>query len=81
MARDRRPDVIMMDIMVPDRDGWELVEVLQADDALRRIPVVICTVLDQRDLAESLAVAGYMRKPLRQPVLLDTLEGLEKGPA
>jgi CheY-like chemotaxis protein len=77
LARTRTPDVIVLDVMVPDRDGWELVEVLRGDDVLRSIPIVICTVLDQRDLAQSLSVAGYMSKPLSQSVLLSTLQTLE----
>ncbi len=79
LARSERPRVIILDIMIPDQDGWELLAMIQADESTRDIPVIICSVLAQEALARSLAVAGYIRKPVTQAMLLSALRGLNLG--
>ncbi len=76
MARHERPAAIVLDIMIPGQDGWELLGILKTDPSTCGIPVVICTVLEQEALARSLSVEGYIRKPLTQNILLCTLQSL-----
>jgi CheY-like chemotaxis protein len=73
LARSQRPDVIILDIMMPDQDGWELLGALQSDEEMAHIPVVVCSVLEQEALAESLSAAGYLKKPVSQASLLSVL--------
>ncbi len=70
---DLMPDVVILDLMMSNVDGWEILQRLKADPRLRRIPVVICSVLDEPELATSLGAAGYLRKPVRSAQLLDCL--------
>ena len=79
LARSEKPDVVVLDIMMPDQDGWELLANLQAEATTRDLPIVICSVLSQEALARSLAVAGYLRKPVTQAALLSTLRSLDLG--
>jgi CheY-like chemotaxis protein len=73
LARSQQPDVIILDIMMPDQDGWELLGALQSDEETAHIPVVVCSVLEQEALAQSLAAAGYLKKPVSQSGLLSIL--------
>ena len=66
-----RPDVIVLDLMLPVMDGYRVFEFLQADPDLRRIPVVVASAnaYDQR-LANA---ASYLRKPFRASDLLERI--------
>jgi len=58
-----RPDLIVLDIMLPDIDGWELLHALRSEPATASIPVIVCTVLPQRELALSLGAQDFIPKP------------------
>ena len=81
-----RPDVILLDVMMPRADGWTVVERLAEDEATRDIPVVFLTArAEQRDRerAHRLGAVGYLLKPL-DPVDLpeaveEILRRLERG--
>jgi len=77
VARTRLPDVVVLDIMMPNRDGWEVLCTLKDDPPTRDIPVIICSVLDQKALAKSLSAAAYLTKPVTQEALLDALHQLD----
>lgn len=77
LARASKPQIIVLDLMMPDRDGWELLAALKEDDATRDIPVIICSVLEQEALARSLHVQGYIKKPVTQSALLNALQTLD----
>ena len=62
--RASEPDAIVLDVMMPRMDGWELLRSLKAADTTRRIPVVMCTVLNEVALATSLGAADYLTKPV-----------------
>lgn len=80
LAREERPAVIVLDIMMPGQDGWELLNALRADPVTHDIPIIVCTVLEQEALAKSLAVDGYIKKPLTQNALLSALRALSLRP-
>ena len=73
LAQRMRPDSIILDIMMPQRDGWEVLRALQQDESTREIPVIICSVLDQRAVARSLGVHAYIKKPVTKDALLTAL--------
>jgi CheY-like chemotaxis protein len=82
LAKRTRPQVIVLDVMMPDVDGWEVLGQLRQDPATTSIPVVICTILAQKELAEHLGADAFIRKPVtRQPFLeaLDSLLAREQG--
>lgn len=74
-----KPDAILLDVMMRDMDGWEVLQRIKADPGLRRIPVAICSVLDEPDLATCLGAEAYLRKPVRPGQLLECLAGLLRG--
>jgi len=76
IATDYQPDVITLDVMMPQRDGWEVLQTLRAQPRTRHIPVVVCSVLKERDLAESLGAAAVISKPITQEALLRSLARL-----
>jgi len=68
-----RPTLILLDVLMPGEDGWELLVALKQNPYTRDIPVVICSVLDQPTLATTLGAAGYLRKPVQKQDLLRVL--------
>ena len=58
-----RPDIILLDLMMPVMDGWEFRRKQQSDPALAAVPVVVLSALDHRRAAEVDAVA-FLKKPL-----------------
>jgi len=67
------PSVILLDILMPREDGWAILEDLQQQDRTREIPVVICSVLQQPDLALSMGAAAVLTKPVTPDLLQRTL--------
>ena len=68
------PDAIILDVMLPDVDGWELLTHLHNDPRTRSIPVVVCSVVRERELALSLGAARYLAKPVRRRDLIRVLD-------
>ena len=64
LARALRPRAILLDILLPDTDGWSVLAALKADPELASIPVVIETVIGERGLASTMGAAGYLTKPI-----------------
>lgn len=74
------PTLIVLDVLMPKEDGWDLMVALHQDQRTCRIPVVICSVLTQPQLALTLGAAAYLAKPVSQAQLLDTLRTLTRLP-
>jgi len=75
-ARRLQPYCIVLDLMMPDHDGWELLQVLLSDTETWMIPVLVCSVLKQKELALSLGAAAYLEKPVTAQILLSALDAL-----
>lgn len=63
-ARQRCPALITLDVMMPAQDGWEVLQTLKQDPTTAAIPVVVCSVLRERELALSLGAADFLVKPI-----------------
>jgi CheY-like chemotaxis protein len=74
LARELRPDVIILDVLMPSQDGWQILQQLRADPITYPIPVIICSILPERSLASSLAAVDFLLKPVTQQSLLAALE-------
>jgi len=75
-ATQVQPHVILLDIMMPDVDGWEIMGRLRAHPDTAEAPVVVCTLLAQQELAFSLGADGYLQKPFDRAALLELLSSL-----
>jgi CheY-like chemotaxis protein len=73
LAREHRPDVITLDILMPGLGGWDVLRALKADAALATIPVVVVTIVDDRNAGFALGATEYLRKPIERGQLLDAL--------
>jgi CheY-like chemotaxis protein len=77
-VRRLRPDLILLDLMMPDMDGWEVYQQVKADPALRDIPVVVVTAKAQSiDKVLGLHIAkvdDYITKPFGPQELLESVE-------
>jgi signal transduction histidine kinase/DNA-binding response OmpR family regulator len=72
-ARAQRPAAIVLDILLPGIDGWEVLRRLKSDEALRDVPVIIATVVDERGVGLALGAVDYLVKPVDPQALLDRL--------
>jgi PAS domain S-box-containing protein len=70
LAKQARPDVITLDIIMPDLDGWSVLKALKADPELCDIPVILVTIMRDRDLGFALGAADYLTKPLDREMLM-----------
>jgi signal transduction histidine kinase/DNA-binding response OmpR family regulator len=68
-----RPDAVILDILLPDIDGWEILQRLKGDPATRSIPVMVVSVLDDRQLGLALGAVDYFVKPVSRELLLEGL--------
>jgi signal transduction histidine kinase/ActR/RegA family two-component response regulator len=73
LARAIEPSVIILDVFMPEMDGWQLLTTLKADSKLRDCPVVLLTVSDDVQKGRGLGAAAHLEKPLERDVLLRTL--------
>lgn len=72
-ARELRPDVITLDVMMPDMDGWHVLDALQEDPTTSEIPVVMLTMVGDRQLGFARGASDFLSKPIRRQALLDTM--------
>ena len=73
-ARELRPDAITLDVMMPGMDGWAVLSALKADADVAGIPVVMLTIVDDRNLGYALGAADYLTKPIDRERLVTVLK-------
>ena len=77
-VRSEKPDLILLDLMMPDMDGWEVYQKLKADEVARDIPVIVVTAKAQSiDKVLGLHIAkvdDYIPKPFSPQELLDSIQ-------
>jgi CheY-like chemotaxis protein len=79
VARAERPDLIVLDIMMPVKDGWECLAELKSDENLKDIPVIVLTGKVQhedRERAFALGAQEFVSKPFRFPALVGRVREL-----
>jgi signal transduction histidine kinase/CheY-like chemotaxis protein len=74
LARERPPAAIILDILLPTIDGWEVLRRLKDDPGLRDIPVIVVTVVDEREIGLALGATDYLVKPIQRSALVGCLE-------
>jgi CheY-like chemotaxis protein len=69
MARAQPPALVVLDILLPDMDGWEVLRRLRSDPDLADVPVVVISIVDDPGDDNRPAVQGYVQKPFRTAVV------------
>jgi CheY-like chemotaxis protein/Skp family chaperone for outer membrane proteins len=78
LARERRPTGIILDVRLPDIDGWEVLAQLRADPATDRIPVHVVSAVDATERGAALGVIGHVQKPASRGDLLRVIDSLTR---
>ncbi len=77
-AKDIQPFAITLDVMMPGRNGWQVLEDLKNDAQTCHIPVIICSILEDQEKGFSLGAADYLTKPILEEDLIGALSRLNK---
>jgi CheY-like chemotaxis protein len=73
LAKELRPQLILLDLMLSHMDGWEILQRLRRAEETQVTPIVICSVLNEPDLAYSMGASDYVTKPISQSTLVNVL--------
>jgi CheY-like chemotaxis protein len=83
IAENLCPQIIVLDVMMPQVDGWRVLGRLGQHPRTGHIPIVVCTILPQEELALSLGASAFIKKPITRQAFLATLDHqvaiMEKG--
>jgi len=77
-ARRLKPYAITLDVMMPEKDGWEVIQDLKEDAETSHIPVIMCTIVAEKGRGLSLGAADYLVKPILEQDLLAALDRLDR---
>jgi len=72
-VRELQPEVVILDIMLPGRDGWELLHALRQTRDGVRPRIIVCSVINDPELSSSMGADAFLKKPVTQRVLVDTV--------
>jgi GAF domain-containing protein/CheY-like chemotaxis protein len=78
LARELRPDAITLDVMMPGVDGWAVLSALKADPDIADIPVVMLTIVDDKNLGYALGASDYLTKPIDRERLVAVLKQYQR---
>jgi CheY-like chemotaxis protein len=73
LARELRPAAVTLDIMMPDLDGWTVLAAMKGDPSLSGIPVVLMTIIEEKNRGYALGAADYLVKPVDRGKLVEAL--------
>jgi len=73
LARQIKPNIIILDVMMPTLDGWAVLSKLKADEELNQIPVVMLSMVDNQSLGFALGATDYLTKPVEREKLISVL--------
>jgi signal transduction histidine kinase/CheY-like chemotaxis protein len=76
LVRELRPAAVTLDIMMPDLDGWTVLAAIKGDPELAGIPVVLMSIVDQKNRGYALGAADYLVKPVDRAKLVETLNSI-----
>jgi CheY-like chemotaxis protein len=74
LAREYHPDIVVLDILMPGEDGWSVLSQLKAAPGMTEIPIILLTMLENKDMGFALGAADYLTKPIDAQKLLPVIE-------
>jgi len=80
MAEKHQPYAITLDIIMPEMDGWEVLQKLKANEKTKNIPVIVVSVSDDRETGFALGAVGYINKPVDKKTLLTEINIINSSP-
>ncbi|TFG70999.1 MAG: response regulator [Anaerolineales bacterium] len=75
-----KPDIIFLDVILPQEDGWELLQRFRANPETKTVPIIVCSVIYEPQLLQTLGASGYVRKPVTQIDLYEALRVVRRSP-
>ena len=83
LAREHHPDAITLDVLMPEIDGWSVLSTLKADPVLASIPVIMLSMVDNKNLGYALGASEYLLKPIDSQKLISILDKyrIQKSPS
>ncbi len=79
LAREVKPDVITLDVLMPGMDGWAVLTALKADPQLAEIPVIMLSIVDEKNLGFTLGASEYLTKPIDRERLAAVIRKYAQG--
>ncbi len=76
MAKIYRPDIIILDILLPDLNGWEILQKIKLQEGCQDIPIIVCSILPEKERAFSLGAVDFLEKPVSEETLVERLRRL-----
>ena len=76
MVRETKPKLLLLDVLMPGRDGWSILRECKSDPELKDMPVIMVSQLNQDTLANSLGADDYITKPIDRELFLKTIKNI-----
>ena len=80
LAEKHHPFAITLDIVMPEMDGWEVLQLLKANSETKDIPVIVVSVSDDKETGFALGAVGYIQKPIDKNMLISEINKLHNNP-
>ncbi|OQA46425.1 MAG: Transcriptional regulatory protein AfsQ1 [Chloroflexi bacterium ADurb.Bin325] len=77
LTHELAPAAVVLDVMMPDVDGWEVLQTLRTQPETSAIPVIICSVFNDPELASALGASYFLPKPVSREALLEALRAVD----
>jgi CheY-like chemotaxis protein len=74
LAINMQPAVVLLDVMMPGRDGWTLLSQIREHPTTQDIPIIVCSILSQEQFAMAMGAADFIRKPVNRQAFLEVLD-------
>ena len=74
--KELKPFAIILDIMIPNKDGWDILQEIKSDPDIKNIPVIIYSIIDNKELGFALGATDFLVKPIDRKLLIDKLNEL-----
>jgi len=79
-AKALHPDAIILDVMMPGMDGWSVLTAIKSDPTIADIPVIMMTIVDEKEMGFSLGATDYLTKPINPHRLLSIVRNYQQKP-
>jgi len=74
LAERFTPRLVVLDVMMPQMDGWKVLAQLRQNPLTGRVPIIVCTIIAQQEMALALGASDFVRKPVTRQAFLSALD-------